>query len=189
LPDFSQAEALAAAARRLPAEQRATLRAALERLRDEVADGHGVLAPRAGALIDRLGEVLGGEREEEETRERHLVEKLAGAGQLRSGFLLRALKEGRLGLFEAALARLGDFDPGAVRRAVNSEDRPEFLGLACAAVGIDRVAFPTILEMVRAINAGRPGGGEEGADRAALAFGPFPADRAASAFRRVADVV
>jgi hypothetical protein len=51
-------------------------------------------------------------------------------------------------------------------------------------VGIDRSVFPTILELVRQSNDGLPGGGSEGARRAASAFGPFSPDIAASAFRQ-----
>ena len=115
--------------------------------------------------------------------ERRLVAKLEAAGQLRPGHLLRALKEGRLTLFLTALATLGRFDRNHVLRAVNS-DRPELLALACAAVGIDRSVFPTILEMVRDLNGGLPGGGQEGARRAGGAFGPFEAHIAGAAFRR-----
>ncbi|HWA61878.1 MAG TPA: DUF2336 domain-containing protein, partial [Caulobacteraceae bacterium] len=121
---------------------------------------------------------------EQEEMERRLIDKLAAAGQLRPGYLLRALKEKRLSLFEAALARLGGFEPEQVQTAVASPDRPELLALACAAVGIDRGAFPTILALVRDINAGRPGGGDEGERRAVGAFGPFAADIAATAFRK-----
>ena len=53
-----------------------------------------------------------------------------------------------------------------------------------AAVGVDRSAFPTILEMVRQCTDGLPGGGAEGARRAVSAFGPFAPDIAASAFRQ-----
>ena len=70
-----------------------------------------------------------------------------------------------------------------MRRALDS-DRPELLALACAAVGIDRSAFPTILAMVRDLNGGRPGGGSEGARRASGAFGPFDANIAGAAFRQ-----
>ena len=125
------------------------------------------------------------EREgEQEEMEKRLIDKLSDAGQLRPGYLLRALKEKRLSLFEAALARLGGFEPIQVRRAVSSPDKPELLGLACAAVGIDRGAFPTILAMVREINEGRPGGGDEGDRRAIGAFSPFASDIAATAFRK-----
>jgi uncharacterized protein (DUF2336 family) len=182
LSELDHMDALVAAARRLPDDRRDALRAAL----DSLADGKRSLSPNAARFLERLRLALGDERAEEAAREGHLVDKLAHAGELRPGFLLRALKEGRLGLFEAALARLGGFERDAVRRAVVSVDQPELLALACAAVGVDRGAFPTILEKVRAINGGRPGGGQEGADRAIMAFGPFPADRAGNAFRRVA---
>ena len=121
--------------------------------------------------------------DEREDMERRLVAKLSAAGQLRAGYLLRALKEGRLPLFAAGLAALGRFEESQVRRALDS-DRPELLALACAAVGIDRSAFPTILAMVRDLNGGRPGGGSEGARRASGAFGPFDANIAGAAFRQ-----
>ncbi len=116
--------------------------------------------------------------------EAKLVDKLARAGQLKPGYLVRVLKEHQLGLFEAALARLGGFTEGDMRRAVTDPDRPELLALALASVGMDRSVFPTILEMVRQCTDGLPGGGAEGGRRAASAFGPFSADIAASAFRQ-----
>ena len=123
-----------------------------------------------------------GEREAMEAR---LIEKLHAAGQLRAGYLVRALQEGRLSLFIVALAMLGRFEADHVRRVIDSE-RPELLGLACAAVGIDRSVFPSILEMVRTLNGGRPGGGPEAARRAIGAFGPVSAQVAATAFRQAA---
>ncbi len=118
------------------------------------------------------------------TSELKLVTKLAAAGQLKSGYLVKVLKEHQLGLFEAALAKLGGFRVEDVHRALVSPERPELLALACAAVGIDRSVFPTILQMVRQCNDDLPGGGEEGARRAVSAFGPFSPDIAASAFRQ-----
>jgi hypothetical protein len=69
---------------------------------------------------------------------------------------VRALREGRLSLFAAALARLGAFEPEQIRQALASP-RPDLLQIACATVGVDRSAFPAILRMVRALNEGRPG--------------------------------
>ncbi len=129
--------------------------------------------------------------ESEEDRaemERSLVEKLDAAGQLRPGYLLRVLREGRLSLFVTALARLGRFDSAQIRRAIDS-NRPELLALACSAVAIDRSVFPTILEHVRQLNGGRPGGGDEGARRAGSAFGPFTPDVAGMAFRQAVGAV
>jgi len=113
-----------------------------------------------------------------------LVEKLAQAGQLKASYLMRVLKDHQLGLFEAALAKLGGFRLEDVHRATMSRDRPEMLALALAAIGLDRSVFPTLLEMVRQCNDGLPGGGPEGARRALSAFGPFSPDIAASAFRQ-----
>ena len=120
---------------------------------------------------------------EREAMEHRLIEKLHAAGQLRPGYLVRALQEGRLSLFAIALATLGRFEPDQVQRVIDS-DRPELLGLACAAVGIDRSVFPSILEMIRGLNSGRPGGGADGSRRAIGAFGPVSPQVAATAFRQ-----
>jgi uncharacterized protein (DUF2336 family) len=123
---------------------------------------------------------------EREAMEQRLIDKLHSAGQLRPGYLVRVLQEGRLSLFTTALATLGRFETAHVRLVVDS-DRPELLGLACAAVGIDRSVFPTILELVRQLNEGRPGGGPEGARRAISSFGPVTAEVAGAAFRQAAE--
>jgi uncharacterized protein (DUF2336 family) len=153
-----------------------------EALADTLREAHGGLGQQAEGLVVIARD---GEREE---MERSLVDKLHKAGQLRPGYLVRALREGRLTLFVSALARLGTFNVGQIRHALDS-DRPELLALACAAVGIDRSVFPTILTMVRELNAGRPGGGAEGARRAGGAFGPVGPEVAGAAFRQAARVV
>jgi uncharacterized protein (DUF2336 family) len=145
-------------------------------LAEAVAEAHS--APPEGQGVVVL--TRDGEREAMESR---LIEKLHSAGQLRPGYLVRVLQEGRLSLFIAALATLGRFETEQVRRTIDS-DRPELLGLACAAVGIDRSVFPTILELVRKLNGGLPSGGAEGARRAAGAFAPVTPDIAGAAFRQ-----
>ena len=130
----------------------------------------------------------GGHDADRESMELRLVEKLHAAGQLRPGYLVRSLQEGRLSLFVFALATLGRFEPKQVRQVIGSE-KPELLGLACAAVGIDRSVFPSILEMVRGLNEGRPGGGADGARRAIGAFGPVSPQVAGAAFRQAATAV
>ena len=158
---------------RLDAE---ALDAALGQAVGEASAGAPGVDPTADAIVWQ-------QDDEREEMERRLISKLVAAGQLRPGYLLRALREGRLSLFAGALATLGDFPPEMVRRALDGE-QPEHLALACAAVSIDRSAFPTILELVRELNDGKPGGGAEGARRALSAFGPFAPDLAAMAFRR-----
>ena len=121
--------------------------------------------------------------DEREEMERRLIAKLEAAGQLRPTYLLRTLREGKLNLFIAGLCALGSLDPDEVRRAINS-DQPELLGLACAAVGIDRSVFPALLNLVRDLNGGRPGGGAEGARRATGAFAAISPAVAAASFRQ-----
>ena len=119
-------------------------------------------------------------KERRETEQR-LIQKLHEAGQLKPSYLLRALREGKLSLFEAALAKLGSFTYDQVHIAVVS-DRPELLALACVAVGVDRSVFPTLLGLVRELNGGLPSGEMEQANRAFNAFGSHPKSAAATAF-------
>jgi uncharacterized protein (DUF2336 family) len=120
---------------------------------------------------------------EREDMERRLLEKLHAAGQLRPGYLIRALREERLALFTGGMALMGGFEETQITATLDS-DRPELLALACAAVGIDRSVFPDLLDMVRALNSGLPGGGAEGARKAIVAFAPVAPDIAAAAFRQ-----
>ena len=145
-------------------------------LAEAVREAHG------GAACEAGDERPSGDAGREEM-ERRLIAKLDAAGQLRPAYLLRALREHRITLFEAALSSLGRFQPDEIRRAIDS-DRPELLALACAAVGIDKSAFPAILQLVRQLNGGRPGGGADGARRALGAFGPFSPEVAGAAFRQ-----
>lgn len=124
-----------------------------EAIAETVNEAHGGVRVQDDGLVVVARE---GEREE---MERKLVEKLYAAGQLRPGYLVRALREGRLSLFAAALAKLGGFEAEQMRQALEAS-RPELLQMACAGVGIDRSAFPSILQMVRCLNGGRPGAGE-----------------------------
>jgi uncharacterized protein (DUF2336 family) len=118
----------------------------------------------------------GGERDAMEHR---LIAKLQAAGQLRPGYLLRALREGRLSLFVKALAALGPYTVASVELAIAS-DRPDLLALATAGVGFDRSVLPALLDLVRGLNNGRPLEGEPGSTAALLALN---AVSAADAFR------
>ncbi|MFN3930751.1 MAG: DUF2336 domain-containing protein [Brevundimonas sp.] len=88
--------------------------------------------------------------------ERRLVAKLQAAGQLRAGYLIRAVRERRLGLFVHALATLGGFSVAGVREAMSAAS-PEPLFYACASVGVDRAVFPALLVEIRLLNNGSPG--------------------------------
>ena len=88
--------------------------------------------------------------------ERRLIDKLQAAGQLRAGFLVRAVREKRLSLFVHGLATLGGFVAADIRQSLNAPS-PEALYYACSAVGIDRAVFPTLLIELRALNQSLPG--------------------------------
>lgn len=169
-----------------------SLRASLvERFRLDPAELDAALAlsvREAHAAVEGMPPAQARSDAEREALESRLVDKLSDAGQLRPSFLLRSLREGRLSLFIAGITRLGNFEDDHIRRAIDS-DRPELLALACAAIGVDRGAFPTILEAVRDLNEGRPGGGAEAGRRATGAFGPFDADIAGVAFRKAVSTV
>ncbi len=156
--------------------------------RDQIDRAIAEAVREAHSAGDLAPEVGGEGLDQRLFQEQQLVEKLHSAGQLRPGFLLRMLREGRLGVFVNALAALGQFEVTQIFQALDSQ-KPELLALACAAVGIDRSVFPDILEAVRALNKGRPGGGAEGLRRAAGAFGPFDPDIAAMAFRQAITTV
>lgn len=93
---------------------------------------------------------------ERDDMERRLIDKLQAAGQLRAGFLVRAVREKRLSLFTHGLATLGGFSATDIRLALTAAS-PEALYYACSAVGIDRAVFPTLLVEVRALNQSLPG--------------------------------
>jgi uncharacterized protein (DUF2336 family) len=103
--------------------------------------------------------------------ERRVVAKLEAAGQLRPGVLVRALNEGKLGLFVTALAALAGVSTEDVHSAIDAEE-PDTLLVICTLSGIDKGAFPSLLSMVRRLNEGHPAGGMAGAAGADVARAP-----------------
>jgi len=104
----------------------------------EAHGGLGVADPQPAAANDE-----GGMRD----MERRLVEKLHAAGQLRPGYLVRALREGRVNLFASALSTLAGISVEEVREAMDSPSSERLL-YYCEHVGVDRSAFGSVLEMV-----------------------------------------
>jgi uncharacterized protein (DUF2336 family) len=113
----------------------------------------------------------------------NLVKKLNQSGQLRPGYLIKALRDQRLSLFVAALAQLIGVQRRQIELAI-AGDRPELLALACTAAGVDRSAYPTILQLVRDLNRGLPAGGSEAGRRAMMAFDASDPDLALRALRQ-----
>jgi uncharacterized protein (DUF2336 family) len=151
----------------------------------EAVVGEAVQAARA----EPFGRPVHLERpEEREAMELRLIEKLDGAGQLKPGYLLRALREHKLSLFEIGLARLAGISLEGLRVAISS-DRPDMLAMACVAAHIDRSVFKTILTRVRELNGGRPPGDAEADARACGIFQELSPKDAVTAFSRMVMVV
>lgn len=160
-----------------------------EALRDELSRRF-VIDPKlmSKAVSEAVGQAYAhgappppGDAVERQEMEARLIAKLQAAGQLRPGFLLKSLRDGKLYLFELALAALANVRTEEVRAACAS-DRPELLALVCAAVGIDRSVFPTLLSLLRALNDGRPVATEDSLRQLNTAFAHRTSAEALAAF-------
>lgn len=145
---------------------------------DEKALGAAVYDAVEGVIRHVRADDVPQDDPDRDEMERRLIDKLQSAGQLRAGFLIRAVREKRLSLFVHGLAALGGFSAGDIREALISPT-PEALYYACAAVGIDRAVFPTLLAELRKLNHSLPG------DRGDAVWlrGALSANSAARAFR------
>lgn len=141
------------------------------------------------AAVQPFGRPVQLERpEEREAMESRLVEKLDDAGQLKPGYLLRALCEHKLSLFEIGLSRLAGVALQDLRTAMAS-GRPDILAMACVAAHIDRSVFKTVLARVRELNGGRPAVDAAADDRANAAFQDLSPAEAVVAFGRMIRMV
>jgi uncharacterized protein (DUF2336 family) len=123
---------------------------------DEKALGVAVYDAVAGVMRPVEVEDPSQDDAERDEMERRLIDKLQAAGQLRPGFLVRAVREKRLSLFVHGLSTLSGLATTDIRKAL-AAPTPEALYYACAAVGIDRAVFPTLLTELRALNHNLPG--------------------------------
>ena len=126
------------------------------RFMDEQALGAAVHDAVEGVMRPGGPQKTADEQDDRDEMERRLIDKLQSAVQLRAGLLIRAVREKRLSLFAHGLSALGGFAVGQVRAAL-SAPTPEALYYACAAVGIDRAVFPTLLVELRKLNNALPG--------------------------------
>lgn len=125
---------------------------------DEQVLGSAVYDAVEGVLRPALPNDVAQDDPDRDEMERRLVDKLKSAGQLRPGFLIRAIREKRLSLFVHGLAGLGGFAADDIRKAL-AAPTPEALYYACATVNIDRAVFPTLLTELRKLNQSLPGDG------------------------------
>ena len=111
------------------------------------------VAPKVAeaALSDAVRMVKSQPAEPKETpadSAKKLIDKLAGSGQLKTGFLMRVLSQGQVDLFDLAFARLLGV-PVAGFRAAFYGGGAQAVALSCRAVGIDRAVFATVFNLSR----------------------------------------
>jgi uncharacterized protein (DUF2336 family) len=99
-----------------------------------------------------------------------LIAKLHAAGQLKSGFAVKALGQGQLDVFEHAVAKLIGVAPDVITSLLASGD-VAMLAMVCQAVGIDRSVFATLYAQAETLR-GRTG-----------TIGPAEQSRATQVFR------
>lgn len=132
-------------------------------LRQSIVARFEIDEDRLAALVDQATTeaatptALSADSPERDEMERRLIDKLHTAGQLKAGYLVRAIREKRLGLFLHGLAALSGLPAADIRKAL-ADNSAEALYYACAAVGMDRAVFPAILAEVRHLNDGMPAG-------------------------------
>jgi uncharacterized protein (DUF2336 family) len=114
---------------------------------------HYQMAPKAveTALTDAVQMVKNpgaGPKEQPADSAQKLIDKLAGSGQLKTGFLMRVLSQGQMDLFDLAFSRLLDMELTHFRVAFyNGGARA--VAVSCRAVGIDRAVFATVFNLSR----------------------------------------
>jgi uncharacterized protein (DUF2336 family) len=99
-----------------------------------------------------------------------LIEKLAQAGQLKAGFLIRVLSQGQIDMFERAFARLVDIDlPRFCRMFYDVRT----MALACRAAGIDKSVFATVFNLSHQARNNKASLGRPQMDEADAVFAGF----------------
>lgn len=111
---------------------RASLEVRFPHLREQVAHA-----------LNGVEEAAGRETPDAAALALRLTAKLETSGKLTPGFAMKCLSEGKLVLFETALARLAQVDPETLGSALGRR-QSYALALACRGAGLDRSVFPSI---------------------------------------------
>ena len=112
--------------------------------------------------------------DEQETADR-LVSKLYLAGQLTSGFVVKAARERQQAILERAASSLTGLDLETVRRSLYHQD-PLTAALLLRSIGLDRSVFPMIHAVCREFAPNLPGLQGDQREGLAAAFAHTPAD-------------
>jgi uncharacterized protein (DUF2336 family) len=126
-------------------------------LKTYIVQGHRLPPEAVAKALGNAAQDIARPGSKNDAREssRKLVDKLAAAGQLKAGFLLRVLHQGQLDMFETAFAKILDVDLPAMRRLLY-ENGPRPVALACRAAGIDKCVFSTVFNLSRQARGHRP---------------------------------
>lgn len=98
-----------------------------------------------------------------------LIQMLHEAGELSPSFLVKALRQGEIILFELGFARLSGIRPLLMRRIIY-EPGGEALAIACRAIGMDRQVFLTLFTLTRYARDGGKGDSQEETAKARAFF-------------------
>ncbi|MBT6442647.1 MAG: DUF2336 domain-containing protein [Alphaproteobacteria bacterium] len=85
-----------------------------------------------------------------------LVDRIAEVGELDEHFLVTALRQGEVALFEAAMCKMTELRPTVFRRIL-FESGGEALALLCRAIDLDIETFLTVYELSRKAKDGQNG--------------------------------
>lgn len=119
-----------------------------EALKTYIAKSHNISVDAIGAGVAQASQAVQLPPSGDADNGRKLIEKLAIAGQLKAGFLLRVLQQGQIELFDLAFSKLLGVDPQKFRDVFYRRG-PRPVALACRAVGIDRCVFSTVYNLSR----------------------------------------
>jgi uncharacterized protein (DUF2336 family) len=126
-------------------------------LKSYIVQGHRLPAEAVAKSLGQAAQAVAqpGSKHDALESSRKLVDKLAAAGQLKAGFLLRVLHQGQLDLFETAFAKILGVDLTSMRRLLY-ENGARPVALACRAAGIDKCVFSTVFNLSRQARGQRP---------------------------------
>ncbi len=117
-------------------------------LKSYIVQSHKIAPEAVTAVVGEAARAVQQPIQPSDASAQKLVDKLAAAGQLRAGFLLRVLHQGQMDMFEVAFAKLLGLTTDEFR-TVFYRGGPRAVALACRAVGIDKCVFQTVFDLSR----------------------------------------
>jgi uncharacterized protein (DUF2336 family) len=122
-----------------------------EALRHYILENFDIDPAELGDMIEATEVELIDEVEEKSKKvsaSQALIDKLYNAGQLTPTFLLKALRQGEVTLFELGLAKLTKIPPPMMKNLIY-QPGSENLAVSCKAIGMDRSVFLAIYKHIR----------------------------------------